>query len=98
MSTDGAAARVRNREGDLFFEHIAPGPLRRMGEVENDVELAETAKERSATVAQSPRRRVETSGELVRVVPGQTRRAHTASVPVVERARIAVERLDTLHR
>ena len=69
-----------------------------MRKIEDDAEFAEPADERSAPVGQSLRRRVDPSGELVRVVPGQTRRTHATAVPIFERAGIALERLDALHR
>ena len=75
-----------------------PSLLGCVRKVEDDAEFAESADERSAPVGQSPRRRLDASGELVRVVPGQARRTHTTSVPLFERARIALERLDALHR
>ena len=74
-----------------------PGLRGCVRKVEDDVELAEPAHKRSAPVGQALRRRVDPSGELVRVVPGQARRAHAAFVPLVERAGIALERLDALH-
>jgi hypothetical protein len=98
MVVDCAAARVRHREGDSFLEHVVPGLRGCVRKVQDDAEFAEPADERSAPVGQSLRRRVDPSRELVRVVPGQTRRTHTTLVPLVKRARIAFERLDALHR
>jgi hypothetical protein len=98
MVADCAAARVRHREGDPFLEDVVPGLLGCVRKVEDDAKFAEPADERSAPVGQSLRRCVDPSGELVRVVPGQTRRTHTTLVPLFKRAGIALERLDALHR
>ena len=98
MVVDCAAARVRHREGDPLVEDVAPGLVGCVCKVEDDPEFAEPADECSAPVGQSLRWRVDPSGELVRVVPGQTRRTHTTCVPLVKRAGIALERLDALQR
>jgi hypothetical protein len=48
MVRDRPAACVRHREGNLFFEHVTPGLLGCVREVEDDAEFAESANERSA--------------------------------------------------
>ena len=72
--------------------------IRRVREVENDSELREPAYERAAGVRQPLLRRLDSPCELVRVVPGQAHRADSALPPLLERARVALERLDALHR
>src|SRR5690349_3680944 len=98
MVADRAAVGVRYRKRDLFFEDVAPGLLGRVGEVEPDAELADAPDERSAEIRQALGRRVDSSRELVCVVPGQAHGPHAASVPLLDRVRIAFERLDTLQR
>ena len=79
MVVHRAAARVRDREGQLFLEHVAPGLLGGVRKVEDDAELAEAADERPPAIASALHRRLDAAGELVRVVPGQARRAHAES-------------------
>src|SRR5205085_6855625 len=98
MVMDCATARVSHREGGSFFEAVVPGLLGCVREVEDDAEFAEPTDERSALVGQSLRGRVDPTGELIRVVQGQTRRTHATFVPPFERARVALERLNALHR
>ena len=70
---DGAAARMREGEGDPFVDDVAPGLLGRMRQVKDDPELREPADERAAAVAQSLLGRLDAAGELVRMVPAQAR-------------------------
>jgi hypothetical protein len=67
-------------------------------EVQDDAQLGESAYERAPPFRQPLRGCVDPPGELIRVVPRQTRRADAAFVPLLERAGIALERLHSLHR
>ena len=85
-------------KGTVLVDDVAPGLLGRVREVENDAEFVEAADERSASAGQSLRRCLDSSGELVRVVPREARRAHAALMPLLEGGGIARERLGSLHR
>ena len=98
MVDDGAAAGVRDREGDVRCQDVAPRLLGCVRQIEHDAELAEATDERLSPVGQPLRRRLDPTRELVRVVPRQARHAHAAPVPVLERLGGAFERLQTLHR
>ncbi len=98
MVDDGAAAGVRDREGDVRCQDVAPRLLGCVRQIEHDAELAEATDERLSPVGQPLRRRLDPTRELVREVPRQARHAHAAPVPVLEGLGGAFERLQALHR